>query len=276
MSSVKKLKAQELVDAFKQAAGYTATINYCGNTSADKISDIIASYLPLSSSPRVDTTPLDKPAKQYTENTILFVNKPKARQSKMFVFINGKPFEIGDAAYIDAFNDYFGGGFSGLMLQEIREYRSLAYATGGSFRYPLENGKPVNFIGYVGTQSDKTLIAMETLDTLIRQMPAKPERIEMIKSHLELSAQTSRPNFRNIASTVDVWKKRGFPVDPLIIKLPIYRGLTWENIDEFYKDRMKNNPVVYMIVGDEKNIDMKSLAKYGKLVKNSEKTLFSK
>lgn len=276
MSSVKKLKAQELVDAFKQAAGYTATINYCGNTSADKISDIIASYLPLSSSPVVDTTPLDKPAKQYTENTILFVNKPKARQSKMFVFINGKPFEIGDAAYIDAFNDYFGGGFSGLMLQEIREYRSLAYSTGGSFRYPLENGKPVNFIGYVGTQSDKTLIAMETLDTLIRQMPAKPERIEMIKSHLELSAQTSRPNFRNIASTVDVWKKRGFPVDPLIIKLPIYRGLTWENIDEFYKDRMKNNPVVYMIVGDEKNIDMKSLAKYGKLVKIKEKTLFSK
>jgi len=276
MSQLKKLKAEELIDAFKQATGYLATINYCGNTNTDKVSEVISNYLPLASSPKIDSKPLDKPAKQYAENTILFVNKPKARQSKMYVFINGEPFEITDAAHIDAFNDYFGGGFSGLMLQEIREYRSLAYSAGGSFRYPLEKGKPTNFLGYIGTQSDKTLIAMETLDTLIRQMPAKPERIEMIKSHLELSAQTNRPNFRNIASTVEVWKNRGFHVDPLIIKLPIYRGLTWENIDEFYKDRMKNNPVVYMIVGDEKNIDMKSLAKYGKLVKISEKTLFSK
>ncbi|HDP75708.1 MAG TPA: insulinase family protein [Bacteroidales bacterium] len=276
MSQLKKLKAEELIDAFKQATGYLATINYCGNTDNDKVSKAISNYLPLASSPKIDPKPLDKPAKQYTENTILFVNKPKARQSKMFVFINGEPFKMSDAAYIDAFNDYFGGGFSGLMLQEIREYRSLAYATGGSFRYPQEKGKPVNFIGYVGTQSDKTLIAMKTLDTLIRQMPEKPERIEMIKSHLELSAQTNRPSFRNIASTVEAWKRRGFHVDPLIIKLPIYRALTWEDIDGFYKKRIKDKPTAYMIVGDQKNIDMKNLAKYGKVTIISEKTLFSK
>lgn len=276
MSRLKKLKAQELVDAFKLATGYLTTLRYCGKTESDKVSEIIKEYLPLAESPEIDTKPLDKPTKQYTENTILFVNKPKARQSKMFVFINGAPFSVNDAAYIDAFNDYFGGGFSGLMLQEIREYRSLAYSAGGSFRYPLENAKPVNFIGYVGTQSDKTLIAMETLDTLIRQMPAKPERIDMIKNHLELSAQTNRPNFRNISSSVEAWKKQGFHVDPLIVKLPVYRALTWDDIDNFYKNRMKDRPTVYMIVGDEKSIDMKNLAKYGKILKIEERALFSK
>ena len=93
---------------------------------------------------------------------------------------------------------------------------------------------------------------------------------------MELSAQTNRPSFRNIASTVETWKRRGFHVDPLIIKLPIYRALTWEDIENFYKKRMKDKPTVYMIVGDKKNIDMKNLAKYGKVTIISEKTLFSK
>ncbi len=276
MDELKKLKSQQLIDVFKQATGYLATISYCGKTSADTVLELISSHLPLALNPKIDTIPLDKPARLYTENTILFVNKPKALQSKMFVFINGEPFEITDAAYIDAFNDYFGGGFSGLMLQEIREYRSLSYAAGGSFLYPRVQGNPVNFKGYVGTQSDKTLIAMEILDSLIRQMPVKPDRIGTIKNHLELSAQTNRPSFRSLATTVDYWEKQGFKVDPLLIKLPVYRSLTWENIENFYTNRMKNKPTVYFIVGNKKNINMTNLAKYGKLVQVKEKTLFSK
>ncbi|MDI3526016.1 MAG: hypothetical protein PWR03_199 [Tenuifilum sp.] len=276
LKQLKKLKAEQLINAFKEATTYKATITYCGKKDPQAISNLVNKHLKLSASPKIDNTPLDKPKKQYTENTILFVNKPNARQSKMYVFINGEPFQINDAPYIDAFNDYFSGGFSGLMLQEIREYRSLAYSAGGSFRYPRVKGNPVNFLGYVGTQSDKTLTAMETLDTLIRQMPAKPERIGMIKNHLILSAQTKRPSFRYLANSVEYWHKQGFETDPLKIKLPIYRNLSWNDIENFYVSKMKEKPVVYMIVGDEKNIDMNELAKYGKLVKIKEDELFSK
>lgn len=219
---------------------------------------------------------LTKQKKQYAENTILLVNKPKARQSKVFLFINGEPFKPEESVAIDAFNDYFGGGFSGLILQEIREYRSLAYSAGGNFRLPKMNGNPVNFIGYVGTQSDKTLTAMETFDSLIHNMPEKPDRVEMIKNHLQLSAQTGRPNFRNLASTVERWKNLGYESDPATLKLPIYKSLEWETIDKFYKNKMQNKSVVYMIVGDKKQIDMKELAKYGKIIEVKEDMLFKK
>lgn len=276
MKELKKLQATELIGAFKQATEYGTQIRFSGKTGAKDIALLIEQHLPLAENPKVDNSPLDKPTNAYTENTILLVNKPKARQSKVFLHINGDPFKAEDIVAIEAFNDYFGGGFSGLILQEIREYRSLAYSAGGAFRAPKINGNPVNFTGYVGTQSDKTLIAIETFNSLIRQMPEKPERVDMIKNHLELSAQTGRPNFRNLASTIEKWRKLGFNSDPAMHKLPMYKSLEWSTINQFYKDKVQNKPVVYMIVGDKKQINMKELAKYGKVIEVKEDMLFKK
>lgn len=273
---LKKLQATELTNAFKQATEFKTQIRFSGKTSTQDVAQLIEKHLPLAENPKVDNTPLDKPANTYTENTILFVNKAKSRQSKMYVFINGEPFQIHDAVAIEAFNDYFGGGFSGLILQEIREYRSLAYSAGGGFRLPKAKGSPVNFVGYTGTQADKTLTAMETFNGLIRQMPEKTERLNMIKNHLELSSQTGRPSFRGLASTIERWKNLGFDSDPALIKLPMYKSLEWETINQFYKNRVQNKPVVYMIVGDKKQINMKELAKYGKVIQIKEDMLFKK
>lgn len=274
-SDMKKLQAIELTNAFKQATEYPVQVRYSGKTSSQDVAQLIEKNLPLAENPKVDKTPLDKPTNQYSENTILFVNKAKARQSKMFVFVNGEPFQPQDAVAIEAFNDYFGGGFSGLILQEIREYRSLAYSAGGSFRFPRTKGSPVNFVGYTGTQADKTLTAMETFNGLIRQMPEKTERVEMIKNHLELGSQTGRPSFRGLASAIERWKNLGFDTDPALIKLPMYKSLEWETINQFYKNKMQNKPTVYMIVGDKKQIDMKELARYGKIIELKEDSIFT-
>jgi len=276
MKELKKLQATELIEAFKQATDYNTQVRFSGKTSTQDVASLIEKYIPLSENPKIDNTPLDKPTNAYNENTILFVNKPKARQSKVYLYIKGEPYKAEDIVAIEAFNDYFGGGFSGLILQEIREYRSLAYSAGGTFRAPKVNGNPVNFTGYVGTQADKTLIAMETFNNLIRQMPEKPERVDMIKKHLELSAQTGRPNFRTLAATVERWKRLGFESDPAMFKLPIYKTLEWNTINQFYKDKVQNKPVVYMIVGDKKQINMKELAKYGKVIEIKEDMLFKK
>lgn len=276
LKQVKKLQAADLVAAFKKATTYTGQIRFSGKTSLASVSDMVKQYIPFAENPATDATLLDQPTQQYTENTILFVNKPKARQSKMFVFVNGQPFTKDKAVAIEAFNNYFGGGFNGLILQEIREYRSLAYSAGGSFRMPRQTGKPYNFIGYVGTQADKTLIAMETFDGLIRNMPEKPERTGMIRSYLQLSAQTDRPSFRGLAASVERWKTQGYDKDPVLYKLPEYKNITWETIKNFYTAEMQYKPAVYMIVGDKKSIDMKELAKYGKIVEVKEKALFTK
>lgn len=273
---LKKLQADELIKIFKEAATYSSQVRFTGKTDIETLTKMVEQYIPLAQNHIQGNSPVDKQAKQYTQNTILLVNKPKARQSKVFLFFNGEPFSVDNAVPLEAFNRYFGGGFSGLVVQEIREYRSLAYSTGASFQMPAKKGSPSNFIGYVGTQADKTLIAMETFNGLIREMPQKPERISMIRNYLELSAQTSRPNRRGIASTVERWKHLGYDKDPMVVKLPAYRELEWETIMDYYSKNMKEKPVVYMIVGDKKQINLSELAKYGDIVEIKEGDLFSK
>ncbi|MDD2549502.1 MAG: insulinase family protein [Bacteroidales bacterium] len=273
---VKKLQAAALVDAFKKATGYTCQIRFTGTSSAEDVAALVKKHIPLAQNPTAGNSPIDRLAQQYTENTVLFVNKKKARQSKVFLFMNGAPFNIENVVPMQAFNDYFGGGFSGLILQEIREYRSLAYSAGGNFSAPSNAGNPTDFIGYVETQADKTITAMETFNGLIRDMPAKTERIDMIRNHLQLSALTKRPSFRGLASTVESWKNQGYEADPMVTNMPAYKNITWDTVDTFYKENMKDKPLVYMIVGDKRNIDFKGLSKYGQVVEVKEKKLFTK
>ena len=273
---LKKLQATQLVDAFKKSTGYTCQIRFSGKSSVEDVASLVKKHIPLAQNPSVGNSPIDRLAKQYTENTVLFVNKSKARQSKVFIFVNGAPFKVENVVPMEAFNDYFGGGFSGLILQEIREYRSLAYSAGGSFRSPKNAGSATDFIGYVGTQADKTITAMETFNGLISEMPAKPERIDMIRNHLQLSALTNRPSFRGLASTIENWKKLGYETDPMLVNMPAYKNISWSTVEKYYKDNMKDKPVVYMIVGDKKQVDMKELEKYGKVVEIKEKDIFTK
>lgn len=276
MSEIKKLKANDLTDAFKKATQHKAVIHYVGKQEPDKVQELITNQLTFANEPKEVETPVMMQARKFSENTIYFVNKKKARQSKIFFFANGDEYSITTDPYIEAFNEYFGGGFSGLVLQEIREYRSLAYGAGGTFRFPPVKGKPFDFIGYVATQSDKSIIALETYDSLIRTMPQKPERIDMIRDYLMLSSETKRPSFRNLSQTVEHWKRLGFDKDPVHYRQPAYQSLTWDNIMDFYTKHLAEKPVAIAIVGDKKMIDFEAMKRFGRIVEVKEKSLFSK
>ena len=78
---------------------------------------------------------------------------------------------------------------------------------------PLE-GKNNLFQAYIGCQSDKTDEAIETMLSLINNLPEKSERFESIISYISETSKTSKPNFRNILGTVETWKTSGFVIDP--------------------------------------------------------------
>lgn len=276
MKEIKELKADEMTSIFKKAMQHTAQIHYVGRMSPDSVQMIFTQAIAFPQKPLKVETPYVMQAKNFEENTVFFVDKKKARQSKIFFFANGDNYKTTTEPYIEAFNEYFGGGFSGLVLQEIREYRSLAYGAGGTFRLPSLSAKPYDFIGYVATQADKSIIALQTYDSLIRSMPQKPERLDMIKNYLDLSSQTKRPNFRNLSQTVEHWKRLGYTSDPVLLKKPVYQSLTWENLMDFYTKNLATKPVAIAIVGDKRMIDFEAVKKYGKIIEVKEKNLFSK
>jgi zinc protease len=276
MSELKKLKAEQLTSAFQKATKHTASVHYVGKLDADMVKTLLSTSYNFANNPIEVETPVVLSSTQFAENTVYFVNKKKARQSKIFFFANGEEYTTSVEPYLEAFNEYFGGGFSGLVLQEIREYRSLAYGAGGTFSLPPIQNKPYNFIGYVATQADKSIIALETYNTLIREMPQKPERMGMIKDYLLLSSETRRPNFRNTSSTVEHWKRLGYTSDPILQRKPVYESLTWDDLMNFYSSNLAQKPIAIAIVGDKRMINFSDLAKFGKIIELKEKSLFSK
>lgn len=171
-----------------------------------------------------------------------------------------------DKVNAEAFNQYLSDGFSGILMQEIREYRSLAYATGGAFINPIGKNNPGVFYAYVGCQADKTNDAVAVLDSIVKHMPLKPDRIDMIKSGMINSISSNFPDFRNISSSIESGKQLGNLQSPLVEEYKLYKTLTFDDIIKFYQPNIQSQPRIITIYGDLKKMNKKKLANYGEIV----------
>ena len=275
LKQIKSLKADSLISSFKRATQYEAQIHFSGKTKDKQVYKIIDKSISFTKNPIKTESPIVKNKQQYTNNVVYFTHKKNASQSKVFFFANGEKYTRKNVPIINAFNMYFGGGFSGIVLQEVREYRSLAYSAAARYIMPNVKNKETDFFGFVGTQSDKTNDAINVFMDLIRDMPQKPERLDMIKDYLVQSAVTSKPFFRDLSEKVITWQNLGYKTDPSKINIPEYNDILFKDINKFYEKNVKSKPIVIMIVGDKKKVDLKSLSKYGKVIKIKERKLFN-
>jgi len=277
MKEIKALNTDSLLAVFKKGMDYELQIHYVGSKyTSDAVQELFNSNMVFGTDLKTSESPIVLNDEVYTENTVYFVNRKDALQSQIYFYIKGEDYSTDKEALIDAFNDYFGGGFSGLVIQEIREYRSMAYTAGASYTIPSLAGKRSSFIGYVGTQADKTVEAINVFDSLIMFMPEKKERIETIRNSLIQEAFASRPDFRELSQKLVEWKLKGYYEDPAKFKLEPYKKLTFEDILSFYKTNIKGKPIVICLVGDKKRLNMKDIAKFGKIIEIKESTLFKK
>ncbi len=276
LSEVKKLKGEDLLNVFEEVKKTECEIHYCGQLSLEEINKYIGENL------KIDR--IDKPASLYSRELlsydkplIYFFNDPKVSQSIVYSYVKG------DAVKDDftrntakLFTGYFGGDMSSLMFQEIREFRSFAYRVRANFYYPpaILEDKPGYFMSMLSTQSDKTLDALGVLDSLIKNMPSKPERINNNRQSLLNEVNNSYPSFRKISLRISEWKKEGYHDDPNKLLVKNIQHIHMPQIEDFYKKYIQKRPIIYMIVGDKKKIDMKALASYGEIVEVKKKDIY--
>jgi predicted Zn-dependent peptidase len=276
IKELKNITADSLLNVFKLATTFECDIHYSGQKSLNDIIPLLKNSITFQNNPKSSLSPADVAYNQYTENTIYFIDNSKAVQSNIYFFMNQKPYYNDDEPLIDAFNSYFSGDFSGLVLQEIREYRSMAYSAGARYRIPTKSGKENCFMGYIGTQADKTVDAIQVYDSLVRYMPQKTERWTLIINYLVKSALSDRPNFRDLSQKVVTWKYLGYQHDPNEVKIPAYYEMRFDDMFKFYQDNIQKKPMVTCIVGNKKRIDMKKLATYGTIVYVKQKAVMVK
>ena len=221
-------------------------------------------------------SPVYREKKKINENVVYYLNDKKAVQSQIHLIVEGKVNGRRERAIANAFNKYFSSDMSSIVFQEIREFRSLAYTAYAYHSSPFYEDKEGYTFGYMSTQADKTLDALDVFSGLFIDMPKKPQRINHIRNSIIQSLSSERPSFRYLSGTVSHWRKKGYTKDPRKYSLGIYENMTFDDIDNFYKSNIYNHPINYVIVGNMKRINTDELSKYGKVVKVKLKDIFTK
>jgi predicted Zn-dependent peptidase len=174
------------------------------------------------------------------------------------------------------FNDYMDGSMSSIIFQEIREFRSLAYNSSGSYVPSFYLKNPGYFTGGLSTQADKTTEAVEVYTKILTEMPRKPERIEEVRKNLTLSINAQQPPFRNKSLTVSNWMQQGYSKDPRESRYADFQNMPFSSIENFFEENIKGKPWLITIVGNKEQINMDELQKFGKIIEMQPAELFKK
>lgn len=206
-------------------------------------------------------------AQNVSETTFYILNDKKAVQSYVYYIVNGEPLNHADDYKKEAFNAYYTNSLSGLLFQEVREFRSLAYSVGGNYIDPIyEPNKSGRLVLFTGSQADKTTDAVEVVMNLIEDMPEYEQRLASIKEGLILESSSSKSDFRNISRAAETFLKTGYEEDPNKINYEKFQQLKFEDIVSFYEKNIKDKPVVVTIYGDASRFDLNKLKSLGKVV----------
>ena len=277
LSQIKKLKGKDMLAIYDKVRSVQCDLHYCGTLPVEKVIGTIRQHLPLERTTVASNSPYYRELKQYDRPTVFFIDMPDMAQSIVYGYVKGDP--VDDKASRHAsqlFSVYFGGDMSSLMFQEIREFRSFAYRTSGRYQLPnhAHKGTAGSFTAMLSTQSDKTLDALGVLDSLSREMPLKPERMEAVKQTLVNRINNDYPPFRNLSEKVASARMEGFDRDPAEEFLRDIATMDMQDISRFYQEQISGRPVVYVITGNRKHIDMKKLAEYGTIIKVKKKGIY--
>ena len=149
-----------------------------------------------------------------------------------------------------------------VIFQEIREFRSLGYSTGGAFSYYMLNLNPAYTYTYLGTQCDKTLEGVEALRDLMIAFPERPEKLQPAIQHLIVSRNSNYITFRNLPGMVRYWvEERGWNRDHRTDLTEQISQLTLNDLRAFHAKYIKDRPLVVTISGNAKKFDPDAVAK---------------
>lgn len=271
-----KVGAQGLLEKFDELLDKECAIFYCGTLPIDQVAEILTAELDLS---RVtDSSERDYlPYMVYEEPTVFFYNLPGSRQAQIMTYQTpAAPADDLQATMLEVLGEYVGGGMYSIMFQEVREFRAMAYSAHGYINRPLpvEKDKNALFVTSLGTQADKSLAALELVDSLLKSMPLKESTFTASVQSIVSEANNSYPTFRGVASSIHNLGIKGYTEDPNKAILDNLSAVSLESMKAYYDEVVKTSNKCLIIVGDKAKLPMDKIAEFGKIVELTQKDIY--
>ena len=258
---LKETNPQVLVDLLKSLAQYQHMVLYYGPQDEDVVSSAVAKLFGKDLKP----VPENKPYLDQLANTNeIWIAPYQAKNIYMRMYHNeGRDWNPDESAVRALFNEYFGGGMNGIVFQEMRETRGLAYNAYARYNHPSVKGRKESFMTHIITQNDKMMDCITHFNEILNQMPASENAFQIAKDALTKQLASERITKMGIIWNYLAAQRLGIDYD---MNAKIYEQLpqiTLQNVVDFAKQQVANKSYRYIILGDEKELDMKALEKIG-------------
>ena len=178
------------------------------------------------------------------------------------------------AAIINLFNEYFGGGMNGIVFQELREARGLAYSAAAYYRQPSELPHPEYAMTYIITQNDKMMDCVNEFNNIVGTIPQSEAAFQLAKESLMKKLASRRTVRGAVLNSYLQAKRMGLDYDINSKVYEVLPNLTLNDIVKFEQQSMAGKPYRYIILGDEKELDMEALGKIGPIRRLSLEEIF--
>ena len=263
-SELAALNPEELIDIIKDLPNYKQKVLYYGPLSSENVSSKLNTEYTLTSGTLKEApVPVKYDEQPTTENTVYIVNYPDMVQAEILMLTKKDLYDLDKIPYIALYNEYFGGGMAGIVFQELRESKALAYSTFSSYSIPQKKDRAHYNIAYIGTQSDKLPEAMSGLFGLLNDMPVSDITYNSAKDNLVQKFNTERITKAGVLNSYLSAQKLGLDHD---IRKDIYekaKTITIDDIKKFQADNVKDSKYTIMVLGDKNKLDIETLSKYG-------------
>ncbi len=267
------ITSEELLAKVRDFAGYAHEVLYYGPDTEETVGKLLNEKHikegELKKLERVIAKPVETP-----ESGVVLAQYD-AKQIRYMQYSNrGEQFDVAADPEITLYNEYFGGGMSAIVFQEMREARGLAYSSFASLSQPNYLEIPYFYYAFIATQNDKMQQAIEAFDEIINQMPESEAAFNIAKESLLKRLRTERTvRYAVLYSYVD-HRDMGLSEDRNKQLFEKIQALTLEDIKAAQQKWVVGRNYMYGILGDLNDINVDYLKTLGPVTTVSQTDIF--
>lgn len=259
---LKNIKPKDIEFKLKQIIGYEHKVLYYG---PDLITNVINSINKYHNAPQSGFVKATNP-KSFTSRKLeneVYVIDFDMKQAEIVMLNQGEKYNAAKVPLINLYNAYFGNGMSGVVFQDLRESKALAYSVYSRYVTPNKPEKEFFNISYIGSQVDKLQEAMKGMTDLLTEMPRANAGFTSAKDNLLQGIRSERITKSGVLFNYLEAQKFGFNTD---VRKDIYEKVskyTYDDVLQFQREHIKGKKTTVCVIGKKENLDFKVLEKYG-------------
>ncbi|MGC8774067.1 MAG: M16 family metallopeptidase [Chlorobaculum sp.] len=259
---IDKLTPEELLGEIKSFMNYRHRVLYYGPDSPETLMTELRSMRHFGQA----FQPVPKSAPfvelETTKNHVYVVDYDMT-QAEIIMLSRSEGYDASKVPLVTLFNEYYGGGMSSVVFQEMREAKALAYSVFSVYRLPKDKERHSYVFSYIGTQADKLPEALEGFGELMNKLPESPELFASAKAGIDQKIRTERLTKGDVLFALEEARRLGLDHD---IRQDVFREvprMSFSDIEQFHETRFRNKPQIMLVLGKKEQLDLETLRKYG-------------